>query len=265
MSPTAIDFYWAVLGALRRRIDYVTVEYGLLYEGGSPRPGFDDFVQVIKWGNQYLGKTLAQSPSVWVALREAGYKDSWYPQKGNYSWFLYQDDSVPGGQTVASTYRSPRDLVHDDDYDDYGQGATVRAEIETDQTFLGPSKEGWICRRTDTSSGNRYMAFKVDDRYAHDDVYRATITVTYFDRGNDSWSLLYDAGSDVNQVAGTIQKTNSNTWKQAVFAVYDARFANRQTGGTDLRIDALSGDEYVHMVDVKIEPPFASYLPMVIR
>ena len=255
MSPTAIQFHWAVLGALSRRIDYITCEYDLLYDPstGLARPDFSDFVSTIRWASPYMGKHLSDSPSAWVALREAGYKDNWYPQRGNYSWWLYQDDSVAGGRTRVTTYRTKRELVHSWDYDTYGEAATVRAEIEISQTFLGPSKEGWIARRTDQGTGNRYMWFNVDDRYHYGSSTEATITVTYFDRGTDTWQLVYDAAGDANKVARTVTKANTNTWKQEVVTVGDAWFGNRQTGSMDFRIDSMSdGDEHIHMVDVNI-------------
>jgi hypothetical protein len=250
MSPSAIEYYWAVLGALRRRMDYITVEHNLLYSGeGIPRSDFAGFVDVMKWASQYMGKHLADTPSVWVALREAGYKDSWYPQKGNYSWFLYQDDSISGGKTVATTYRTKQQLVHSWDWDAYGEAGTVRAEIETGQTFLGPSYEGWICRRTDGSSNPR-MFFKIDDRYAYQGPGPTTITVTYFDQGTDSWRLVYDAVGNIEK-AVTVTKTNSNWWKTYTFNISDGYFGNRQAGGADFFIDSMSdGDEYIHKVDV---------------
>jgi hypothetical protein len=255
MTPSAIEFYWAVLGALRRRVDYITVEHDVWYaSGGVPRADFADYVRVMQWASQYMGKPLAQSPSVWVALREDGYADSWFPQKGNYSWFLYQDDSVAGGRTVPTTYRSKQQLVFSGYWPIYGE-SLVRPEIEVNQTFLGgptgQSFEGWMTRRTDQASGSTIMGFKIDDKYHISRATNATIKVTYLDRGTDSWRLIYDAVSNANQVAGTVVKTNSGTWKTATFTVTDAYFGNRQTGGTDLRIDCMSdGNEYIHMVDV---------------
>jgi len=74
--------------------------------------------------------------------RESGYADNFLPQKGNYSWWLEQED-ISGGETVLATYRTRRDLVRAGDYDYYGDSC-VRTTIETEQAFLGPSREGWI-------------------------------------------------------------------------------------------------------------------------
>jgi hypothetical protein len=95
------------------------------------------------------------------------------------------------------------------------------------------------------------MAFQVDDRYAVGGTNRVTITVTYLDHGQDSWRLTYDAVGDPARVAGTVVKTNTDAWKQAVFALDDARLANSQPGAADFTLDCLGdGDEWVHMVDL---------------
>ncbi|MBC7237126.1 MAG: beta-galactosidase [Chloroflexi bacterium] len=254
MTPDAITFFWGVAAALSRRADYITAERSVLYQGEADDPVVTPLyanIATMGWANRYLGKHIDETPSVWVALRETGYKDNWYPQKGNYSWWLIQDDNIAGGRTVPTTYRSKRQLVAEGYYDYYGEAATVNPAIEANQTFLGPSKEGWICRRTDETSGNRYMWFKIDDHYINGGPVEVTILVRYFDRGYDTWQLHYDAVGNPYKVAGTITKTNSNTWKDARFTLTDARFANGQQGGADFRIDSMGdGNEYIHFVDV---------------
>jgi uncharacterized protein with FMN-binding domain len=70
---------------------------------------------------------------VWVALRETEY--TWYPERGNFMYWLYQNDTVPGGRTVVTTYGTKRDPVTAWAYDtSYGGDAIVRASIETGQT-----------------------------------------------------------------------------------------------------------------------------------
>jgi hypothetical protein len=97
------------------------------------------------------------------------------------------------------------------------------------------------------------MYFKIDDSYAYGGPVEATITVTYFDRGSDSWELVYDAAGNATKSAGTVTKTGTNRWKTRQFTVPDAMFANNQLGGADFHIDAGgSGDEYLHMVDVRV-------------
>ena len=44
--------------------------------------------------------------------------------------------------------------------------------------------KGWVARRTDQASGNRYMRFKVDDRYIYGGTNSVCITVSYLDVKN---------------------------------------------------------------------------------
>ncbi|MFH1084336.1 MAG: DNRLRE domain-containing protein, partial [Chloroflexota bacterium] len=228
-----------------------------------------DYVRVMKWANIYMGKPLAQAPSAFVAMREAGYADNWYPQKGNHTYWLYQLDNVAGGRTVVTTYRSKRDLVDGAVYDYWvpslGEDNVVRSTIETNQSFLGPSFEGWIARRTN-QPGNPYMFFNVDDRFVYGGPRTVYITVTYLDRGTDQWRLIYDAASNANKTAGTITKTNTGTWKKKVFVLTDAYLGNRQTGGADFYLDCMGdGNEYIHMVDVSLTEGPATATPTATR
>nr|MBC7244149.1 carboxypeptidase regulatory-like domain-containing protein [Chloroflexota bacterium] len=125
--------------------------------------------------------------------------------------------------------------------------------------YTGAPTFGRFTRRTDQSTGNRYMRFDIDNGYMYPGNFStATITVTYLLTGTDRWELRYDALGDSNKAAipvGStnpwVQKDNSGVWTQAVFFLTDARFANGQPGGTDFSIDCLGdGDEYISFVEV---------------
>jgi len=251
MTPDPTAFYWGVLAALSRHADYVTLERDVLYEGN---PGdatvtpITENIDVLGWAGPYMGKHVDETPSAWVALRDTGYISSYYAQKGNYEWWIEQDDSIAQGMTKLTTYRSQAQLVNS-----WSPAASARTDIETGQAFLASGREGWITRRTDQATNNRYMWFKIDDRFTASTVTEATFTVTYFDKGTDTWQLAYDSVGNAYRVAGTITKTNTNTWKKATFNVADAWFGNLQLGGADFRIDCMAdGDEYIHMVDVRL-------------
>ncbi len=239
MLPTATHVYWAVLNALDKHADYINFEHDL-WQDPSVNPISENFPS-FTFANQYLGRTISDTRSVWVALREhrqdtAG--NPYWPQWGNYSFWLYQDDSVAGGRTVPETNDGNIYLpVHNPDLPD--------------------GKEGWVTRRTDQATGNPSMWFKVDDGYINGNSPTVLIEVTYWDHGTDTWALLYD--SQTGEQAATpqggsqpfVQKTNSNTWRVASFVVTDARLANSLAGGSDFRIDSRGdGDEWVHVVNV---------------
>ena len=145
--------------------------------------------------------------------------------------------------------------------------------------WTGEGKEAYVVRRTDQNvdpaKNNPFMFFMVDNGYIDGkQVYKAKITVQYFDIGTDSWSLKYDSTSG-EKVAGTIAKTNSKKLMTAEFTVTDAKFANRLTGATDFFIDSrnpadnsLDGNEWVHMVmveklDSSTEPPTPTPTPTI--
>ncbi|NLG26981.1 MAG: hypothetical protein GX557_03670, partial [Chloroflexi bacterium] len=282
MTGTPVEFFWGAAAALSRRVDYITVERTALYYGTDPNNPITGNIAIMRWASPYMGAHIsssspAKAPSVFVALRETGMISASFAQRGNYSFGLKQDDSVSGGATVAVSYRTDEQLVSAGIRRDYPSNwsiwvNTAIENIADDATLADlknpnaspdpdepvdtyPSRKGWIARRTNQATGNRYMYFKVDDAYLYGGSNEVTITVHYFDRGTDQWRLEYDGVSNNYQVAGTVTKTNSKQWKVAKFTLTDAEFANGQSGGSDFRIDCLSdGNEYLHMVDVKPGP-----------
>lgn len=202
--------YWGLIGGLNKHPDYFNLQANLITETGDL-----DFLRFV---NQHTGVTLANTPSVWVALRET--EQTWMPQRGNFDFWLIQDDGVAGGRTVPAWN-------------------------------VSSYKYGRYTRRTDQGTGNRYMYFQIDDGYLYGGTNTATVRVTYYDQGNDTWELQYDSTAGAYKSAGVVQKTNTGRWLTREFVLTDARFANSQAGGSDFRIDCRGdGDEYIHFVQV---------------
>ncbi len=253
--------YWGMLNGLDKHPTYLRLNTDLFYTvppWEPPKDGSRDKVEnlrIFAWVSRYLGVTPQTSPSAWVALREFLFPDQQCrevapaaapdkPEWGNYEFYLTQDDSVPGGRTVPVT-NNPN-VVH------------MRYNFNAYDPKIPPGREGWATRRTDIASGNPYMWFKIDDRFLFGGSNTVTITVTYLDVGTGAWQLRYDAADGREKAAiplGSttpyVHKQNTRTWKQAVFVLNDARFANGLRGGSDFVIDALNDDdEYIHFVDV---------------
>ncbi len=215
--PTETDTYWAMLNGLNKHSAYFLVNYSLVSSASSLEQ------RVFAMANRYAGRSLADTPSVWVALRET--EATWYPQRGNFDFWLYQHDNVPGGKTVPvwKVTADPR---------------------------------GRYARRTDGTAGNPYMYFDVDDGYIFGGTNAVSITVTYLDRGLDTWQLQYDAVDNPYAVAFTVRKENTGQWRTVSKLLTDAYFGNRQPGGPnhpghDFRIwDGGDGNDTFHMVDV---------------
>ncbi|MDH7485670.1 MAG: sugar-binding protein, partial [Anaerolineae bacterium] len=270
--------YWGMLNGLDKHPTYLRLNLDLFREFDPVRypdtsgygPDKLENLAIFDWVEHYVGVTLENTPSVWVALREhrvpwqpcgqsTPVPGPWYPQWGNYDFWLEQDDSVPGGRTVPET----------NDPTITAMGSNTRPY----NASLPPGREGWAVRRTDQATGNPYMFFKVDDGYLFGGSHPVTITVTYLDRGADTWSLRYDAAGGVVRAAvpqgGSVpwvQKGNSNTWQRAVFPLQDARFANGLAGGSDFLLDCRNdGNEWIHFVDVStsegVSPPQPSPTP----
>ncbi len=243
MLPDLTSIYWGVLSALDKHVDILNLNSDLLmHSGDKTDPASENFF-VYRFANSFLGRTLGDTPEVWVALREhdpvhtpegvsAG------PQYGNYSFWLYQDDAGPGGRTITAT--------------------TTLTSTHFDAALSGI--EGWTTRRTDDASGNSYMYFRVDDGYLAS---QAVITVTYFDRGFDGWTLQYKDAAGSTQ-SHSVTKANTNAWRKAVFTIPDIRLT-RDFSGNDFRIYSNGdGDEYIHMVEfarVGAPPPTATRTP----
>lgn len=220
---------WRLYNGLDKHPDFILLDYAQVTD-----PARWD---IIRFTNAYAGRTLADTPGVWTALRET--EQTWYPQVGNYQFWLYQNDAAPGGRTVP--------LWH-----------------------VGPAPEGRYTRRTDQATGNGAMYFNVDDGYVFDGSNTVLVTITYLDQGTDRWALQYDSTAEAEKPAGTVSKTDTGVWQTASFLLEDARFANRQPGGgqyagSDFRISSLDdGDEMVHFVQVVLQshvPPTPAETP----
>jgi len=206
---------WRIYNALDKHADFILLDYPQVTD-----PARWD---MIRFANQYLGRTLADTPGVWTTLRETEY--TWYPEWGNYQFWLYQNDAVPGGRTVP-LWR------------------------------IGNAPEGRYTRRTDAANGNPDMYFNVDDGYIYGGTNQVTVSVVYLDHGTDTWELQYDSTGDAYRSAGVITKGNTDQWLSATFELNDAQFANREAGGSkspgsDFRILSRGdGDETIHFVQV---------------
>jgi len=210
---------WGLYNALDKRADFLALDTNVVTAA--------DRQDLLQFASHYLGKRAPDIPSAWVALRETEF--DWFPDYGNFEFYLVQNDAVPGGKTVP--------LFN-----------------------VGTAAEGRYTRRTDQATGNNSMYFDVDEAYAYANNYRATITVTYYDQGTDRWELRYDGLAGDDLLGGTVTKTNTRTWRKAVFELTEVEFGNALPGGggragSDFRIYNLKdGDEIIHMVDVVALP-----------
>jgi len=184
---------WCVYAGLAGHADYFVFSKDLVTDPGR--------APWLAFAQHYLGATVDATDSVWTALRETEF--NFYPARGNFSFWLYQNDAVPGGETVP-------------------------------EWNVTAAKEGRYTRRTNIQGGNPNMYFDVDNAW----MYRnenavVTIEVIYLDKGRDAWSLYYDARDDAEKLAGTVHKTGTGQWLTKTFILPDAFFSDRLPGGGD--------------------------------
>ncbi len=307
-SPT--KFYWGLISGLDKHAYYLRLDESLFITNGAPGPGHPypgpngtdrtDYLPIIDRWRPYVGATLANTPSVWVAMRDHRnpiYYDyafewwSYFPQLGNFEFWLYQMDDVAGGRTVPESndpfLSSDPNVNPASRMGNCGGGTpcfspnyvfglgNCAAAAGTGPAYCNTNaynpnipagREGWVARRTDEATGNPYMWLRVHPNYIPVGRNTVDISVTYADMGTDTWALEYEAvGSVLRQAtpngASTpyVQKTNSGTWKTAVFHITDARMGKglRTDAGaptnSDFRINARGdGNEWIHLVDVKL-------------
>lgn len=105
------------------------------------------------------------------------------------------------------------------------------------------------CIRTRPGVGDaRYLYFDVADPYYFDHSGDVTLRLTYLDDGFGDIRVQYDSSEPIGPLQGAyrdgarIPRTDSGTWKTASVTLHQARCANRQNGGADLRLESLKGE-----------------------
>lgn len=88
----------------------------------------------------------------------------------------------------------------------------------------------------------RFLYFSVDDAFHRRNQQLISVTVEYYDQGSGVFEVQYDASDyeaphcGIFKSTGAISRTSSNTWRTRTWALPQARFANAQNGGADLRV-----------------------------
>jgi len=179
----------------------MNLDYRLLRDETTGQPIADNLA-TFQFANRYLGRTLADTPSVWVALRDhrqpyeiaAGqFEDTWYPQWG----------TTTSGSTRMTAFLavvpSPR--------------PTMSTSPCRSTTRCCLPQGSVVTRRTDQASGNPSMDFRVDPGYINGGSNAVTVTVTYLDLGADTWALTYDS---THGAATATPQGSANPWVQRI-------------------------------------------------
>ena len=223
----------------------------------------------------HLAVTIEDTPDVWIALRDSKYlccssldskctlpsssrcadniqmnedhdancascSDYTYyasGERGDYDFWLYRPEDLPQNKPVV--------MVKDEKIYNMEIPSSIRDHIYS-----------YSLRRTDESTGNIYMSFKVDGQYPPKlNNYKGyNITIIYLNKNSDTFSVEYTDNTG-NQKSYTIEKSpdNLNKWVERNIELPDAYMGNGfYSGEADFRINCNSdGNEYIHMIKVK--------------
>lgn len=183
------------------------------------------------WVRLSLGQRPETSPDAWAALRDA--QDTYWsdgPIKGT-AW-----KRRPWVRNLE------RWLVQVD------AAGAVAHRSTIDRHSADPTKENGTAYeglRTDRRSGNRSLAFQVDQRFLSGDAsHRVLVKVTYNDRGRGSFRLRHAGGS-----TPSVKLHNTKKWRTATFSL-ELRPDHSLPSSTDLWIDTAKVDLNVRFVRV---------------
>ncbi len=112
------------------------------------------------------------------------------------------------------------------------------------------------CTKTITA-GNTYMYFSIADPFYFDEKESLEIEYTYWDGGHAWHQLQYDSHDPTATLNGAYKNShqtscrNAKRWVTNTIRLSDARFVNRENGGSDLRFAVSDGWLAIQNVTVK--------------
>jgi Beta-galactosidase len=193
--------------------------------------------EVLQYSRKVLGKSAAESPDAWVALRS--YHDSvWVGSaevipgmpkaeafirsaKGefrNWERFLIQREVAPGGLTTPT--------------------AKNTRTAGTDRNN-GP---GFEAIRTDIASGNDSIYFKIDESFASSTNAPIALKVTYLDN-TAQWRIRFQPQNALKEAASPmVIGQGSNQWKTATFLLARLPRSASYPRNMDFRLQTTKDD-----------------------
>lgn len=242
----------------------IQIRYFTLLAGLMQFPSYMDFIgnwmidwDLNDWGllgfaESYLGRTITNTPDIWVALRDTDY----YPPQGGgaLKYGGWHDDFTYALHRVGEESGVNNPVI---------KRAGMAAAPYSISTATQAHIYSFIARRTDNASGNNTMSFYADPRWGYYNQPTVVqnpangawydVVLRYLDIGTDTLSLSYMSSQGVTRTQ-TIVKTNSRQWVTTTLVLNDLVFAHQLARDADLILnsDPQNGglDEIVHMVQV---------------
>lgn len=279
-SAPVWNVYWSGLWNLTYGLDIWSQLTGAL-EDERHVPAFTFF-------SQYAGyKDPADSPGAWVALHDGldcldtirfpedrfgpvGPVNGGRPSQNKDRYRRIAEKFKPFGaslddpENVALDHLNTRDQKGINDvYCDiwtgnYGMFLEQIKPRETSQGYwrVGSMQEpyGRFARGFDLKNNKTAMYFDLENGFFLNKKtsHSISLRVVYFDKGNGTWSLKYDAADNPAKVAGTVRNTNTGHWKEITVNLDDARLQGRGPENSDITLTYNGGDETIfHMVELR--------------
>ncbi|TAG09216.1 MAG: hypothetical protein EAZ42_07600 [Verrucomicrobia bacterium] len=110
-----------------------------------------------------------------------------------------------------------------------------------------------------TTHAMRALVFDLDDRQQYNGLSGETLSVEYFDSGDDAFTVsVWDPRKSALQKIGTVEKRNTQTWQLAEFYL-PAAFESARNGGANIENDVvldagIDGDEKFSNVEIQAVP-----------
>jgi uncharacterized protein (DUF736 family) len=214
-GATAKDLYYAIrmsnLKALQMRTKRLYVVPSDSYLATYP--------EHWNWVRHSLGKQRNNSADAWVALRTA--QDKYWIDDNSHSW-----NGAPWVHNLE------RWLIQKD----VGNDGVTRSGTDHRINETGADNgESWEGRLTDTSNGQNYFYFFVDDVFALAYRQQWQLKVTFIDTGNSDWWIEYSDGQQLLS-SEAVTRSNSGTIKTATIDLSNAIFNNQLANAADFRI-----------------------------
>jgi hypothetical protein len=275
------NMYWQCLWALTYGLDVLN-----LHENQLKGKNAEFHEQAYRFFSAYAGyKDALDSHGAWCALRDGlDCDDTKRFPVGQYGAVrngenleryqrIVTDHAKRGAQIgdlevlatkgdLSKTMKALNDVSYRTWRGNYGM---FLRQIEPDATSVGwwrvgnkSQPYGRYARGFEHAMGRDKMFFDIADAFfdgkSLKGQYPVKVRVVYFDRGNGSWSLLYDAVDGSMKTAKTVTKTNSGQWKSMEVVLPDAYFGNRGPKGADLMLQNTdTEDDLFHLIEVTRE------------
>ena len=211
------DLYWAVLNGLDKHLQQLHFPVA---DFAQNDPGAADARQMMA---RYAGKTLDNTPDVWIVFRDTA--GTYFPDGDNGS----ASGNPPGGAPCCRNLPNYEWFIYQRNPQ---QAQVVRSGLPASYKSLSARSNGTESLRLDIEDawpGAGQLPLAANGCAVY------TLDVEYLDSGNDRFLLRY-ADFAGNTIDLPVSKTNSGQWRSAHFTLNDVYFNDSLPSGADLEL-----------------------------